>query len=201
MSVVVLPSKPGVSAGVPRPVDGGSWQTPFAGGLSQRLERPGATHLAVDFTTPRIPLSGLARIWVSRLLQGQRQIVRVDYPQPEIVTGNVGAPVVDSAGQGGYTLAVRGAQPGLFIAEGRALNIYDAHGRGYLHIASADVTVGADGRVIIPIEPAIRAAPADGSFVNLAEPMIEGKLTGAEKGVTLKRALADGLQFSVEEVR
>jgi hypothetical protein len=201
VSVIALPDKPGISAGVPRPIDGGSWQTPFAGGLSQRLERPGATHLAVDFTTPRIPLTGLARTWVSRLIQGQRQIVRVLYPQPEIVAAPVGTPVVDGAGQGGYGLLVRGVTPGLTIVEGQALNIYDAAGRGYLHVASADAVVGTDGRVTVFVEPALRATPADGSPVNLAAPTIEGKLSGAEKGVALKRALADGLQFTIEEVR
>ena len=198
---ITLPSKPGISAGVPRPVDGGSWQVPFAGGVSQRLERPGATHLALDFTTPRIPLNGLARIWVSRLIQGQRQIVRTAYPQPEIAADNVGAPVVDGGGQTGYALALRGVTPGMVIVEGRGLNVYDAAGRGYLHLVSADTIVGGDGRVALPVEPALRALPADNTLANLAAPTIEGKIVGADKGVTLKRALADGLQFTIEETR
>ena len=198
---LTLPTKPGVSAGVPRPIDGGSWQTPIAGGTSQRIERPNGSHLAVDFTTPKIRLNGLARVWCSRLIQSIRQIVRVPYPQPEISIGNVGSPVVDGAGQGGYAIAIRGATAGLSIVEGQALNLYDAAGRAYLHVATADRTVGSDLKVVIPVDPSVRCAPADGSLVNLAAPVIEGKMVGGEKGIELRRALATGLQFTIEEVR
>lgn len=200
MTVILLPTSPLPKQATPRPLDFGMWQEPIAGSTISRLDRPG-NRLAVDYQTPSLKPEPDGRIWASRLLQAVGQPVRMPFPQPGIVPGNPGVAVVDGAGQGGIGLALRNMTPTFVLVEGRAFNVYDADGTPYLHLISSDVTVGFDGKVIVTCWPMLRTSPADGSTVNFAAPVIQGRLTGNEKGWTYIPALVQSLQFSIDELK
>lgn len=197
---ILLPTTPLPASATPRPLDFGAWQEPIAGGAISRLSFLG-TRMAVDFVTPRLKQEPDARIWASRLVQAVGLTVRAIFPQPGIVVGSPGVPLIDTGGQGGTALKVRGMTPGYTIKEGQAFNVLDGQSRAYIHLATGDVTVGSDSKVTIAIWPMLRVSPADAAQCNFSAPVIEGRLSGNEKGWTYVPARVQGLQFTVSEIR
>jgi hypothetical protein len=197
---ILLPTSPLPKSAAPRPIDYGTWQSPIAGGTVSRLDFLG-NRMAVDYVTPSLKQEPDARIWSSRLMQGVGQIVRAPFPQPGIVIGDPGTPVIDASGQGGTALKVRGMRAGYVILEGQWFNVFDIYFRAYIHMATADVVVDSTGRAIVGLTPMLRTSPSDNSECNFAAPVIDGQLSGNEKGWTYVAAKAQGLQYTVTEVR
>ncbi|KQM73438.1 hypothetical protein [Sphingomonas sp. Leaf20] len=195
---IALPTTPNLKSATPRPMDFGTWQTPDGGGPAQRLER-GGSRFAMDAVTPGLKPEPDSRIWVSRLLQGISGLVIMPFPQPGIVIGNPGSPVVDGAGQAGQTISVRGFAAGYTIREGQFFSVIIA-GRRYLYAVVADRIADASGRALLPLWPALRVSPGNGAICEFAAPMIEGALSGNEKGWTHVIARTQGLNFTITEV-
>lgn len=195
---IALPSSPLPATATPRPLDFGAWQSPPGGGDAQRIERSGS-RFALDITTPHLRPEPDSRIWVSRLLQGISDTVVFPFPQPGLTIGNPGFPVVDGGSQAGQTLLMRGFIPGYTMREGQVHSIIIA-GQRYLYVALADRVADGAGKLALPIWPPIRVSPANGATCEVAAPMIEGALTGQEKGWTLARAQTRGLTFTITEI-
>lgn len=199
MVAIVMPTSPLPQSANPKPLDYGGWQTPIGGGTDARLDRLGS-RFAMAVQTPRLKPEPDGRIWVSRLIEAISVGAEMAFPQVGFAIGNPGAPVIDGAGQGGAALALRGMTPGYTIREGQFFTLVYASRKKLLK-ASADVVVGADGKVIVPIWPLISIAPADGATCNFAAPVIQGRVSGNENGWTLQRAGVSGLQFVITETR
>ena len=202
MTLILLPGTPLPKSATERPIDYGSWQTPIAGGVITRLDRPG-NRTAVDFVTPDLKPEPDARIWSSRLRQAVGRLVRARFVQPwrDPASPSYGIVTINGTPTSAAVLPIRGAVAGLAIVEGQALNVFDAGGAAHIHFSTANVIVGGDGTAGIPITPWLRAVPADGSPVGLDEVLIDGQLSGNDKGWTQVRAKTQGLSYTVTEVR
>ncbi|WCT73926.1 hypothetical protein PQ455_01450 [Sphingomonas naphthae] len=199
--MILMPTSPLPKSATPMPVDHGGWQEPIAGGSLFRLDRMG-NRFAIQITTPRLRPEPDGRIWVARLLAAIGQAARVPFPQPGVLMGSPGTPVMDTGGQAGTTLKLRGYTAGERIVEGRFFNVVDSTGMRYLHATQGgDVIVGSDGKATLSIWPMLRVAVADGASLIFDVPTIEGRLEGAAQGWTLARAGNQGLSFTITELR
>lgn len=199
MTAVILPATPLPRAASPRPLEYGGWQTPIVGGPELYLGRLG-NRWAIDFQTPRMKPEPTGRVWSSALVRSIGQMARAIVPQPGLEIGTPGSPVVNGAGQTGTTVSLRGFAAGYVIRDGQFLSFTDGTYL-YLHRATADATANGSGVVSVPLWPMLRQSFADGAAVNVAAPLIEGKLIGSAQGWTMARARVDGLSFTVMEVR
>jgi hypothetical protein len=194
---IVLPTAPLPQSATPHYLDFGGVQTPPGGGASQKLNRLGDRY-AIDITTPRLKPEPDGRIWVQRLQRAMKRGAIYPFPQPGLIIGNPGSPVVDGAGQAGSLLALRGFAPGYTVREGQYFSIIHG-GRRYLHSAAVQTTANGAGTMTLSITPMLRIAPADGATCEFAEPMIEGFLGGNEMAWTLVIARVQGLTFTITE--
>jgi len=174
--MIDLPSYPAPSGATPALVDFGGVQ-----GLQveQRVNRLG-NRFRLSVTMPPMPSRDLGRIWVSRLIRGKTEGVRMEYPLLSFSPGTPGTTVVDGADQAGRTLDVRGATPNYAVREGQPFSIEDAAGQHYLHFADGQALADAGGNLSIGLSPMLRQLFADGATVHLGKPMIEGVIQGEE---------------------
>jgi hypothetical protein len=200
MAVITIPAKPLPQSATPRPIDVGAWQEPVAYGTTTRLDRPG-NHFALDVAMPRLKPQQDGRIWLARLVQAVGGIARMGFPQPGFDPGAPGAATVDGANVAGTILPIAGLPAGYKVREGQFLNVLDAAGNRYLHMATADAQASGAGKITIAITPMLRVPVANGSAVILDAPTIEGRVVGVDKGLTWERAAARGVQFSIVENR
>jgi hypothetical protein len=139
------------------------------------------------------------RIFVSRLLRGKTEGVRLEYPLQHETQGISGSPVVNGAGQAGTTLNLRGFQPYYTAKEGYWLSIKDATGQNYLYNVAGDFNASAAGVMTLQCYPPLRSPYLDGALVNFSKPIIEGLVDGDELEWELSLDRNIGLSFSIEE--
>lgn len=173
---ILLPSKPAVKVDSPIMIDWGGQLTPPNGGAVQTLLRLGTRH-AWEITLPPMPTEPTGRIWAAALRQAKLFGALLPWTQDGFRVGAPGAPVVDGAGQAGSVLNLRGFTPRYPVRYGQAFSLI-VGGRRYLYFAAADLAVGADGKLQLPIFPMLRKFPADGDTAEFARPMIQGSLGG-----------------------
>jgi hypothetical protein len=173
---------------VPKLLDYGADQKAPMGGASQRLNRLG-NRFSLDITYPRLKPEPDGRILSARLRRAKTEGALFAFPQPGLVIGNPGAPVVDGAGQAGSTLNLRGFTTGYLIREGQFFSIIHG-GRRYLHTAAADVAASPTGTVALPITPMLRISPGNGAICEFAKPYIEGPIGGSSVDVEWTTAKA-----------
>jgi len=173
---IMLPSTPGIRSAKPRLLDFGGVLTPPLGGASQKLNRLGDRYgLAPEMPPLRTEPDG--RRWVALLSRARREGAIFAFPQPDLVIGEPGAPVVDGVGQAGMTLNLLGFAAAYIVREGQFFSIIHG-GRRYLHMATADTVADGDGKMALPIEPMLRISPSNGDVCEFAAPKIEGWLEG-----------------------
>lgn len=173
-----LPTRPALRTGKPRLLDWGGRLIPILGGPVQTIMRLG-TRFSLEFTLPPMASEPDARIWVAALVQGKLLGVRTRFLQDGFTPGATGSPVVDGSGQTGMTLAIRNAQRTYRFRAGQFVSLVHG-GRRYLHMVTAKVDVGEDGKATLPIVPMLRVITTDGDALEVAKPMIEGSLIGDE---------------------
>lgn len=137
-----------------------------------------------------------AMAWVSALVAGDAEVVRLAVPQPGFDTGEPGSPRVNGAGQLGQTLNMDGFST-YTARDGQFFSIAHATGR-HLHMVRLDHAAVA-GSMALTFRPMLRKSPADNTVVELASPMIEGFLSGRETSWTIDLARTVGLSFSITE--
>jgi hypothetical protein len=196
--MIEFPALPAPNGCTPSLVDYGGVLRSAIGGATQKIDRLGS-RFRVELTYP--PMTEIdGRLFVSRLIRAKREGLRAEYPLLSVDQGLPGSPLVDGAGQTGYTLAVRGLTPNYAGKEGYWLSIVRS-GQHYLHNVAANFAADATGDAVIDIFPALRIPFLDADVVNLGKPMIEGIVDGDEIGWQM--SLAHHIQFSVtiEEAR
>lgn len=194
---ILLPVEPVPQRWTPRALDWGGELVPLLGGETQRLNRLG-DRFAIDVTLTPTQDATLALAYISRLRRGRRDGARLPFPQLNLAIGAPGDVRVDGAGQAGSSLAVRGVGAGYGFAEGQFFSLV-CNGRRYLHSVSSAAVAPGSGRLTLAIEPMLRVSPADGDVAEVAAPMVEGFVAGAEQGWTVDIAGTVGLSFTLTE--
>lgn len=201
---IILPTSPLPKTATPVPIVFGGWQTPATGGAESWLGYMGS-RLSMAIETPNLLPEPDGRLWTAALLDAwfTGETVACRFPHPglrsKVGIGADGPIAVDGAGQSGMTLAIKGMAQGSSVVRRQFFHIMHG-GRRYLHYATAGAVAGADGRISIPIGPMLRVQPADGDVCEFAAPMIEGKLSGNDKGWTMIAARVQGLSFTIAEI-
>ena len=169
---------------------------PVLGGPMQRVDRTGSRGSLDVVLPPMRYVDGMP--WCQRLKRGKKERVVMPFPQPGLVIGNPGAPVVNGAVAGGTSLPIRGLTSGYQIREGQYFSIVHG-GRRYLYSADAAATASGAGTATLTISPMLRTALGDGDTIEIAAPMIEGILAGDETSWNVNTAFHVGLAFTVVE--
>jgi len=195
--MITLPDLPAPNGAVARLIDFGGTMRPGLGGALLRLNRQGNRY-AIDVTFPPMEAEE-GRIFVARLIRGQREGIRIAMPLLGVDQGSPGSPVVDDPGQAGLFLNVRSVTPGYQAHEGFWVSIEDESGQHFLHNISGTATANLSGDITLPVEPMLRRRFSSGCTVNLVEPMIEGLIEGDETQWRMSLERTVGLAFTIEE--
>lgn len=196
---VAIPAYRVATLGAPRPILFSGSQEGSLGGPSLPIPRMG-DRFALDVQTGRLMNNDQARQLIAALTQATTDDAIFAFDQPNLPNRPVaGGTITDGAGQTGTTLNIRAGNAGAVMAWGRFFSI--AHGgRRYVHMITADATIGSDGRAALPIWPMLRFRTAADDVVELDAPKIEGQLLGFDgKGATFERIRTNPLSFTIQE--
>mgnify|MGYP003387283616 CR=1 FL=1 len=195
--MIDLPEHPAPNGATPALVDFGGFNTPALGGEVQRIDRMG-NRFRAQFSFPPMPSLDIGRVFVSRLIRGKTEGIRLPWPLLSFDPGAPGVIVVNGAGQSGRSLTVRSGNPHYVIREGQFFSVVKS-GRHYLHVADAQVILDASGAGTVPLSPMLRVPFPDGAVCHFAKPMIEGYVQGAEWAWQMALDHNFGISFAVEE--
>lgn len=195
--MIDLPSDPAPNAATSSLIDFGGFLVPGLGGEVQRIDRMG-NRFKVSVSMPPMVSEPTGRIFVSRLIRGKTEGVRMEFPLLSFKPGSPGTVLVDGAGQSGRSLVVNGATANYAFREGQPFSI-EEDGRHYLHFVDAQVIANADGEAELSISPMLRIEPSDGAVCHFATPMIEGFIMGDEWSWEMGLAHHVGISFEVVE--
>ena len=170
--------------------------SPFTG--QQQVQDWGASFLEASVSLPALTHIQ-AQQWIAFLLalRGQANVFQLGDPLAVSPQGSgAGAPLVDGAGQTGYTINLKGFTasaadvllPGDWIQIG--YRIYRT-----LIAASADST----GRLALSIWPQIRESPSDGTAVVLNRTQGLWRLQNNARKWSISAARVYGMQFDIRE--
>ena len=170
--------------------------SPFTG--QQQVQDWGASFLEASVSLPALT-HPQAQQWIAFLLalRGQANVFQLGDPLAVSPQGSgAGAPLVDGAGQTGYTIKLKGFTasaanvllPGDWIQIG--YRIYRT-----LIAASADST----GRLALSIWPQIRESPGDGAAVVLNRTQGLWRLQNNARKWSISAARVYGMQFDIRE--
>lgn len=194
MSVDLSPLR--LSAATPSLIDFGGVITPPLGGPAQRIERLGS-RWSWEFTTPPVRVEAEGRQWAALLTRAAREGAILPVPQPDLVPGNPGAPVVASLTAAGTLVPVSGLAAGYAIGAGRWVSVI-VGGTRYLDLIVEDVTASGAGTATLRLANLIRVPFPAGAVVELAAPKVEGWLAGPPSW-PLDSARLTGFTFAVQE--
>lgn len=175
---VLLPRKPAAKVDRPRMRDFGGPLEPINGGVVQNLQRLG-TRFGLVLTPPRMRAEPFGRVWAGKLMMAKLYGAAYPFTQDGFRSRAGGVPRVDGDGHSGTTIAIRGLDPGSYLAFGEAISLVHA-GRRYLHfVASGQVYPTGSGT--LDIFPMLRVLPIDGDRIEYgAGVTIEGSISGNE---------------------
>lgn len=181
-------------------LDFGFFQRPSSGAATLRVERPG-TRMRATFSFPALQAAHAAAV-LPRLKRARREGLRVEWPLLGIDQGDPGAPVIDGGGQAGITLRLRDVRAGHSVHSGFVLHIEETgSGARYWHEVQASATAGDDGKMVLAIEPPLRAPFGDGAKVELATPTFEGWMIENPARTLSLANLVQGTAITIEEAR
>ncbi len=159
-------------------IDFGGAIVPPLGGAVQHLDRLG-TRFALDLTFPTMRTEPDGRICATDLCRAKLEGAIAPFAQDGLDIGNPGNPVVNGGGQFGSSIALRGFTSNYTMRYGQALSLV-VGGRRYIEFAAATTQASEAGFMLLPVFPMLRASPPDGALAEVAEPKIEGSLSGNE---------------------
>ncbi|MDX2334618.1 hypothetical protein [Brevundimonas vesicularis] len=194
MASLVLPTRPAPSAMTPRPISSRNEQRPASGGPVNRYMQPG-TRWAWDITLPPMPYVKSLE-WDDLLSESDTVIMKIY--QPGLDTGSPGAPQVDGANQIGRTLNLKGLTPGYAFRKGQWIS-FPVSGQLFAYKVRTAITVGSDGRVVLPLLTLLRLPPANNAVVDVAQPRAEGFATVDPASLEVATDRMVRLRFTLEE--
>lgn len=167
----------------------------FGGGDDTLIQRLGTRHEIV-VTVPAIASVGCGPALVAALTLGKAAGAVMPIPEPKLPVLAYGTPLVNGANQLGSSLVVDGLAGGVVVPSGKWLSVVIS-GRRYAYFTTAQVTASGAGTATLPIYPMIRRAPANNAVVELAAPMIEGRVILSDRDV--RRIGALSFSFTIRE--
>lgn len=183
----------------PELVDFGASLRPFLGGPSQRLDRLGTRH-AISVQMPPMYVESEGRQWIVRLIRAKQEDGFIEFPQVGFRVGAPGYNITAAAAvEGGRVLTVTGGTPGYGVREGQALTI-TSNGRRFFYLASKQVMFDAAGSGAIELDVPLREEVTVGDPVNLAQPLIAGRIMEDGWKWSIDTAGTVGLSFRIEEI-
>jgi len=197
--MIILPTWPGARRAVPRVLDFGGILEPTSGAETQRMNRLGNRY-GVTFEMPALENADQGRVWVNRLVRGQRAGARMEYPLLDFNPGTPGPFVVNGNGQAGTMVNVRGGAPGYQFKEGQPFNLV-VDGGYYLDFIGADVTADGSGNATITLSQMMRKQPSDGAPLLITQPVVEGWVVDDQVSWELALNRSTGLSFTIHEAR
>lgn len=195
--MIILPTWPGARRAVPRVLDYGGILEPASGAKTQRLNRLGNRY-GVAFEMPPLENKDEGLIWVNRLIRGQKEGARMEYPLLDFDPGTPGDFVVDGDGQSGTSLAIRGGTPGYQFKEGQPFTL-QIHDQLYFDFVAADALADGSGNAVITLTQMLRAEPHDAGVLLIQQPVIEGWVMGDAVSWELSLERNVGLSFEIHE--
>ncbi|CAA2991076.1 Hypothetical predicted protein, partial [Olea europaea subsp. europaea] len=172
---IALPALPWLARAKPKLLEFGTDLQPTLGGPRQWIARLGTRH-AIEVDMPTLDPTTFAAWNAARKKSRATGVELVlTWPQP-LGPINVGAPVIDGAGQAGTQLAVRGLTASVNVPQGGYLTLTSG-GRLYLHSVTDAAIANGSGRAILSIEPMLRISPADADAISFT-PTIQGFIDG-----------------------
>lgn len=177
--------------------DFGAFLTPALGGPVQRVNRMGS-RFKISVSMPPLTSAKVGRQWVSRLVQGKSEGVRMPLPLLDFDPGLPGTVLVNGAGQTGSSLIVDGATPNYIFREGQPFSILTG-GKHHLYLVRTETIANGSGQATLPISPMLRRPHADNDPCHFGEPMIEGFISGDELSWNLSLEHLIGIQFDIAE--
>lgn len=197
--MIVLPTNPASSRAIPRVLDFGGVQQPDSGAESQRHNKLGNRY-GVAFELPPMKNKDVGRIYVNRLIRGQREGARMRYPLLDFDPGTPGNFVVNGSGQAGTMLNIDGGAPFYAFKEGQPFHL-SIGGHLYFDFIAADATANGSGAATITLTQMLRKPPIDGDALEFVEPCIEGWVVDDQVSweIALNRNI--GLSFEIHEAR
>ena len=193
MAVLVLPTVPAPANMGIALISAKNVLAPAFGDGEQELLRKGSRY-ALTFQMP--PMRYVTSMdWDDLMAEGDTVVMKVH--QPGLDTGAPGAPRVNTSGQSGRIIALKGMTPGYVVRKGQFLSII-TQGRRFLYRAASAALVLENGQANVFLRTMLRFPPADNDVVEIAQPMIEGFVRDlGEWSVGVDRLV--GLQFTVRE--
>lgn len=157
----------------------GLTQSPFT--LEEQAFKWQGEAWSVDFMMPPFKSRAIASQWISFALKlrGQFGTFYLGDPSARIPQGvGTGTPVVDGINQNGNTLLTRGWTSGVtgILLAGDYIQIGTGT-NSRLHMVTADANSDGSGDAALSIEPALRYSPADGTAINVNNPVGVFRLT------------------------
>ncbi len=192
---VALPTDPRPQNIDPYPISQRVDITALIGAGTQRRERTG-DRWGMTFVLPPMTEAN-AIIWRARLLRAADTCI-LELPEPGITIGSPGTPLVNGGSQTGSTLVTDAWTAAYVIKEGKWIAV-SVSSLIYLYMVTADAAANGSGQASIPIQPMLRASPADNAALIVNPAKIEGYVT-IEGGmnITVNRIMA-GCTFRIEE--
>ncbi|AOF96986.1 hypothetical protein [Sphingobium sp. RAC03] len=180
-------------------IDNGATVRGATNAAGQRIDRLGSHYRAA--ITLGVGSGLLRAALISDLIRAKQEGLRLPYPLNGVDQGSPGAPVMNGANQAGRIIQLRGLTPGYVCNKGYWLSIQNAAGQHYLHNVHGPNVAGGDGTMAITLTEHLREPFADGAAVHLAQPMIEGEISGNEQSWQIVRgARVVGIGFTIEEM-
>lgn len=176
--------------------DFGAVLTPALGGPVQRVNRMG-NRFRGSFTLPPM-VTKTARAWQAALVQGISEGVRMPYPLLDFDPGVPGTVLVDTSGQAGMSLKVKGATPGYAFRKGQVFSILTG-GKHHLYMVAIETIADASGNATLPLPIMLRRQHLNGDVCHFAEPMIEGFVSPDAAAWNLSLGNFVAMQFDINE--
>lgn len=198
MAVVDIPYYR-IAEAVVRPVLFSGEQGGDLGGPVLPLPRVG-DRFAIDVTTARLKQEAEGRLFTAAIFEASNATARFPLRMPNRSKSYSSAIVVDGADQTGSILKLRGFGKGEHVSRGDFFSIVH-NGRHFVHMAACagSLVADADGKMELPIWPMLRFVTVDGERAAFDAPMIEGSLSGADRGAKFARNRQDPVSFSISE--
>ncbi len=145
-----------------------------------------------------MPSAGDGRRWVSRLMRGKTEGVRMEYPLLSFDPGAPGSPTVNGSGQTGTSLLVDAGTPNYVYREGQPFSILTG-GRHHLYFVRTETIASNTGTATLPVTPMLRVAHLDNDVCHFGKPMIEGYILGDEFMWSMSLEHHIGIAFDIIE--
>jgi hypothetical protein len=167
------------------------------GGPVQHVDRAGDRYTQ-SIETPPMAVQPDAREWHALLLAAEKDGGLFRISQPDFDVGAPGVVTIAANTSAGTSIPVAGLAAGYTVRRGQWFSIVHA-GRRYADQARNSVTAAADGTATIVMQNLLRVPVSVGDLVEIAQPKIEGSVSGVPLELPTNRRTSFSFTVSEDE--